>query len=171
MKNENKQIKASSWALGILFVLSAVVLVMFFGVGYGNKTYMNQKNLTDPQYTGLLLIWLYSLVGLCILAVLGFGIASAIRNLKYKTKGQRTGFAGWVFLFTFATVGVSYFLADTSKVLLGDGKTWVTDVTDLTAFTQYTLCSWLLSCVHFFRCAEYSRQESKLKKNQSYGKR
>ena len=132
MKNENKQIKASSWALGILFVLSAVVLVMFFGVGYGNKTYMNQKNLTDPQYTGLLLIWLYSLVGLCILAVLGFGIASAIRNMKYKTKGRRTGFAGWVFLFTFATVGVSYFLADTSKVLLGDGKTWVTDVTDLT---------------------------------------
>ncbi len=133
MKNENKQIKASSWALGILFVLSAVVLVMFFGVGYGNKTYMNQKNLTDPQYTGLLLIWLYSLVGMCILAVLGFGIASAIRNLKFKTKGQqRTGFAGWVFLFTFVTVGVSYFLADTSKVLLGDGKTWETDVTNLT---------------------------------------
>ena len=58
MKNENKQIKASSWALGILFVLSAVVLVLFFGVGHGNKTYMNQKNLTDPQYTGLRLIWL-----------------------------------------------------------------------------------------------------------------
>ena len=133
MDNENKQIKASSWALGILFVISAVVLVMFFGVGYGNKTYINQKNLTDPQYTGLLLIWLYTLVGICIVSVLGFGIVAAIRNMKTRTKGQqRTGFAGWVFLFTFAAVGASYFLADTSKLLLGDGKTWYTDVLDLT---------------------------------------
>lgn len=133
MKNENKQIKASSWALGILFVISAVVLVMFFGVGYGNKTYINQKNLTDPQYTGLLLIWLYTLVGICIVSVLGFGIAAAIRNMKTRTKGQqRTGFAGWVFLFTFAAIAASYFLADTSKLLLGDGKTWYTDVLDLT---------------------------------------
>ena len=133
MKNENKQIKASSWALGILFVISAVVLVMFFGVGYGNKTYINQKNLTDPQYTGLLLIWLYTLVGICIVSVLGFGIVAAIRNMKTRTKGQqRTGFAGWVFLFTFAAVAASYFLADTSKLLLGDGKTWYTDVLDLT---------------------------------------
>ena len=63
MENENKQIKASKWALAILFILSAVVLVLFFGVGFGNKTYLNGKNLTDPQFTGLLLIWLYSLVG------------------------------------------------------------------------------------------------------------
>ena len=133
MKNENKQIKASSWALGILFVLSAAVLVMFFGVGYNNTTFSNGKNLTDPEFTGLLLIWLYTLVGLCILSVLGFGIAAAIRNLKTRTKGQqRTGFAGWVFLFTFAVIAVSYFLADTTPVLLGDGKTLATDVTDLT---------------------------------------
>ena len=58
MENENKQIKASKWALAILFILSAVVLVLFFGVGYGNQTYLNNKNLTDPQFTGLLLIWL-----------------------------------------------------------------------------------------------------------------
>ena len=43
MENENKQIKASKWALAILFILSAVVLVLFFGVGYGNQTYLNNK--------------------------------------------------------------------------------------------------------------------------------
>ena len=133
MKNENKQIKASAWALGILFVLSAVVLVMFFGFGYGNKTYLNGKNLTDPTYTGLLLIWLYTLVGLCIVSVLGFGIAGAYRNMKTKVAGQKkNGFAGWVFLFTFAVIAASYFLADTTPVLLGDGKTYATDITDLT---------------------------------------
>ena len=35
MENDVKKIKASTWALGILFVLSAVVLILFFGVGYG----------------------------------------------------------------------------------------------------------------------------------------
>ena len=133
MKTDNKQIKASSWALGILFILSAVVLVLFFGVGYSNTTYLNGKNLTAPHYTGLLLIWLYALVGICILCVLLFGLAAAIRNLKTKAKGQqKTGFAGWVFLFTFAAIAASYFLADTSKLLLGDGKTWYTDALDLT---------------------------------------
>ena len=53
--------------------------------------------------------------------------------MKVKAKGQKkTGFAGWVFLFTFAIIAASYFLAGTDPVLLGDGKTWATDVTDLT---------------------------------------
>ena len=158
MKSENKQIKASSWALGILFVLSAAVLILFFGVGYGNKTYSNGKNLTDPQFTGLLLIWLYSLVGICIVSVLGFGIAAAFRNMKTRTKGQqRTGFAGWVFLFTFAAIAVSYFIADTSKLLLGDGKTWFDDVLDLTLadvclYSIYALAAVAILCALLSMC-------------------
>jgi len=144
MKNENKQIKASSWALGILFVLSAAVLVMFFGVGYGNQTYLNGKNLTDPVYTGLLLIWLYTLVGICILSVLGFGVASVFRNMKTKVKGQkRTGFAGWVFLFTFALIAASYFLASTDSVTLGDNSVedtvWVLKLSDVCLYSIYGL--------------------------------
>ena len=165
MKNENKQIKASSWALGILFVLSAVVLILFFGVGYGNTTYSNGKNLTDPEFTGLLLIWLYALVGICILSVLGFGIAAAIRNLKTKTKGQqRTGFAGWVFLFTFVAIAVSYFLADTTPVLLGDGKTYATDLTDLTLsdvclFSIYALFVVSLVCAILSMCGIFKARK------------
>ena len=165
MKNENKQIKASSWALGILFVLSAVVLILFFGVGYGNTTYSNGKNLTDPEFTGLLLIWLYALVGICILSVLGFGVAAAIRNLKTKTKGQqRTGFAGWVFLFTFVAIAVSYFLADTTPVLLGDGKTYATDLTDLTLsdvclFSIYALFAVSLVCAILSMCGIFKARK------------
>jgi len=165
MKNENKQIKASSWALGILFVLSAVVLILFFGVGYGNTTYSNGKNLTDPEFTGLLLIWLYALVGICILSVLGFGVAAAIRNLKTKTKGQqRTGFAGWVFLFTFVAIAVSYFLADTTPVLLGDGKTYATDLTDLTLsdvclYSIYALFAVSLVCAILSMCGIFKARK------------
>ena len=144
MENENKQIKASKWALGILFVLSAAVLILFFGVGYGHTTYSNGKNLTDPQFTGLLLVWLYSLVGMGVLSVLGFGIVAAIRNLKTKTTGQqRTGFAGWVFIFTFITLVVSYFLASTDPVKKGDGVVvrtiWELQISDVCLYSIYAL--------------------------------
>lgn len=145
MENQNnKQIKANSWALGVLFVLSAVVLILFFGVGYGNTTYSNGKNLTDPEFTGLLLIWLYTLVGLGVAAVLGFGIVAAIRNFKTKTSGQqRTGFAGWVFLFTFVVLVVSYFLSSTTPVRKGDGElvktAWELQISDVCLYSIYAL--------------------------------
>lgn len=161
MENENKQIKASKWALGILFVLSAAVLVMFFGVGYGNTTYSNGKNLTDPQYTGLLLIWLYALVGICVLSVLGFGIVAAFRNLRTKTASQqRTGFAGWVFLFTFIVLVVSYFMSSTDPVRKGDGEivrtAWELQISDVCLYSIYALvvvsviCS-VLSMIGIFK--------------------
>ena len=161
MKNENKQIKASSWALGILFVLSAAVLIMFFGVGYGNTTFLNGKNLTDPQYTGLLIIWLYSLVGICIASVLGFGIVAGFRNLKTRTSGQkRTGFSGWIFLLTFILIFVSYFMASTKPVTLGDKTVertiWVLKLSDTCLFSIYglivvsVLCS-VLSMLGIFK--------------------
>ena len=144
MKTENKQIKAPSWILGILFVISAVVLVLFYGVGYGNTTYSNGKNLTDPEYTGLLLIWLYALVGICVLSVLGFGIVNGFRNLKTKTKGQqRTGFAGWVFIFTFVILIVSYFLSSTKPIRKGDGElvrtVWQLQLSDVCLYSIYAL--------------------------------
>ena len=133
MENENKKITASSWALGILFVLSAAVLVMFFGVGYGDPDYVTGNGLTAPRYTDILLIWMYALVAICVCTILIFGVAAGFRNMKTKVKGQKkTSFAGIIFLLTFIIVGVSYFLASTESVVLGDGKTRVTDVVDLT---------------------------------------
>ena len=161
MENENKQIKASKWALAILFILSAVVLVLFFGVGYGNQTYLNNKNLTDPQFTGLLLIWLYALVGICVLSVLGFGIVAGIRNLKTKTTSQqRTGFAGWVFIFTFIILAVSFFLSSDTPVRKGDGElvkaAWELQLSDVCLYSIYALvvvsiiCS-VLSMIGIFK--------------------
>ena len=161
MKTENKQITASKWALGILFVLSAVVLILFFGVGYGNTTPLNGKNLKDPEYTGLLLIWLYALVGICVLSVLGFGIVNAFRSMKTKTKGQqRTGFAGWVFLFTFGLLVASYFMSSTAPIRKGDGElvktAWELQISDVCLYSIYglvivsVLCS-ILSMLGIFK--------------------
>ena len=132
MENENKQIKSSSWALGILFVLSAVVLVLFYGFGYGEREELNGSSLVAPHYTGVLLVWMYALVAICIGTILIFGVAAAFRNMRTKVKGQkRTSFAAIIFLLTFIIVGASYFIASTEPVLLGDGKTRVTDILDL----------------------------------------
>lgn len=155
MKNENKQIKASKWALGILFVVSAVVLGLFFGVGYGETIYSNSKNLTAPHYTGLLLVWLYALVAICVAAVLVFGLVGAVRNLRYKSKNsKKTGYAAWIFLLTSVLLVASYFLASTKPVLLGDGKTlerteWVLKLSDTCLYTIYGLMGVALLCTVF----------------------
>ena len=151
MENQNnKQIKANSWVLGILFVLSAAVLVMFFGVGYGDTEYLNNSTLTAPRYTGVLLIWLYSLVVICAGAIVVFGIAAAFRSLKTKTKGAKTGFAGIVFLLTFAIIGASYFLADTTAVRLGNKELvetpWELILSDMCLYSIYALVVVSLLC-------------------------
>lgn len=120
MENENKQIKASGWAFGILCILSAIVLVLFYGVGFGNTEYLNGSNITSPTYTGLLIIWMYALVVLCAGAVLVFGIVNGIGSLKNKNKGPRQGFVGIVFLVTLVIVVASIMLASAEPVRLGD---------------------------------------------------
>lgn len=144
MENDVKKIKASTWALGILFVLSAVVLILFFGVGYGDTMPIGGKNLTAPRFTDLLLIWIYVMVAICAGCVLVFGIANGIRNMKTKTAGsKKTGFAGIVFLLTLVVVVVSYFMASTTPVRLGDDSLvetiWELKITDVCLYSIYTL--------------------------------
>ena len=96
-----KKNNASSIVLAILFLVSAAVLVMFFCVGYGMQDTFNGNTYTAPQYTGLLLIWLYALVGICTASVFIFAIINGIKNLKYRKKGERKiSFVAPVFLFT-----------------------------------------------------------------------
>ena len=71
---ENK-LKAPSIVLKVLFILSAAVLVMFYGFGYGTQETINGNTLTAPSYTGLLVIWIYALVAICSLVVFEIGRA------------------------------------------------------------------------------------------------
>ena len=151
MKTDNKQIKASSWVLTALFIISAIVLVLFYCVGFGDEIYSHGKNITSPRYVDVLIVWLYALVAICIGTVLGFGISAGIKNLKVKTTSQRkTGFAGWVFLSTFALIVVSYFLASTNPVVLGDESVeetvWVLKLSDVCLFSIYGLVTVSLVC-------------------------
>ena len=75
-----KKLSASQIVLWVLFILSAIVLVMFFGVGYDHQESFSGELLTAPIYTGLLIVWLYALVVICAGVVFGFGIAKSIKN-------------------------------------------------------------------------------------------
>ena len=59
---------------------------------------------------------------------------------KKKTK---TGYAVWVFLFTFIVLIVSYFLSSTDPVLKGDGEVvrtaWQLQISDVCLYSIYAL--------------------------------
>jgi len=171
-KDDNKQIKASSWALGILLILSAAVLVLFFGFGYDKTEFLNGKNLTAPLHTGTLLIWMYALVVICIGAVLLFGIVNGLKNMKYRSiakkkpvnedvrKEERISYAAPIFLFTIIIIVAAYFLADPSAIRLGNDKLFedatMLKLSDVCLYSIYalTLCAILcslLSMIGLFR--------------------
>ncbi|MBR4843008.1 MAG: hypothetical protein IK006_07945 [Bacteroidaceae bacterium] len=171
-KDDNKQIKASSWALGILFIVSAAVLVLFYGFGYDNTEYLNNKNLTAPLHTGTLIIWMYALVAICIGAVLLFGIVNGFKNMKYRSierkkpvnedvrKEGRVSYAAPIFLVTILIIVAAYFLSDDSPLRLGDQKLYevgsMLKLSDVCLYSIYALtlgailCS-LLSMIGLFR--------------------
>lgn len=116
-----KKFSASQIALWILLIISAVVLVMFFCVGFNNQETLNNSVYNAPQYTGLLLVWLYALVIICTGAVLVFAIVNGISAAKTRKKGaKRTSLVGPVFLFMLAAIVVSYLLSSAAPVRLGD---------------------------------------------------
>ena len=113
-----KKVSASQIALWILLIISAVVLIMFYCVGYGKEDVFNGNVYTAPANTGLLIVWLYALVIIGIGVVFVFGLAKAFR--KKSKKGARMGLVGPVFLFMFAAVAISYFISSAEPVRLGD---------------------------------------------------
>lgn len=146
-----KKNNASSIVLAILFILSAAVLVMFFCVGYGMQDTYNGNTYTAPQYTGLLLIWLYALVAICTASVFVFGIINGIKNLIHRTKGEKkTSFVAPVFLCTAAAVVASYFLANTDAIRLGDQSLFenasLLKLTDVCLYSIYALVAVAMLC-------------------------
>lgn len=59
--------KVSSLALYVVFGISALVLILFFCVGYNNMESYASGFLTTPKFTDLLLYWQYALVVICII--------------------------------------------------------------------------------------------------------
>ena len=74
--------KISSYVFAALVGVSAVVLGLFFFVGYDNYITLNGKSVVDPQFTDLLMYWMYALVAAGIVFVVLFVIAQFFATLK-----------------------------------------------------------------------------------------
>lgn len=158
-----KKFSASQIVLWVLFILSAIVLIMFFGVGYDHQESFSGELLTAPIYTGLLIFWLYALVVICAGVVFGFGIAKVFR--KKSKKAARTGLVGYVFLFMLVAIVVSYFAASTDSVVLGGDKIFedkgLLKLTDTCLYSMYAL---LLVAIVAALCSMTGAFKAKVKK-------
>lgn len=80
--------KISSYIFYVLMALTAVVLVMFYFIGFDNMSSVTGGAfVTDPQYTDLLLYWMYVLMAFGVACVAIFGIMQFVAGLKSNPKG------------------------------------------------------------------------------------
>lgn len=80
--------KISSYIFYILMAITAFVLVMFYCVGYDNMSSVTGGAfVTDPEYTDLLMYWMYVLMAVGIVLVVVFGCAQFVANIKTDPKG------------------------------------------------------------------------------------
>ncbi len=146
---ENK-LKAPSIVLKVLFILSAAVLVMFYGFGYGTQETINGNTLTAPSYTGLLVIWIYALVAICSLVVFAFAIVSGVKNRRTREKGERR--RSWIAptsIFTIVIIVLSFVLASDAPVRTGDGlfeDTSLLKMADVCLYSIYALMVTTIVC-------------------------
>ena len=76
-----KASKIASIAYFVLLALSAVVLVLFFCVGFGNMESLPSGYYKSPQFTDLLMYWMYALAAICGICTL-VGAVTAPTNVQ-----------------------------------------------------------------------------------------
>ena len=98
---KEKYAKIASLVLYVLFALSAVVLVLFFCVGYNNMETVAAGPVTSPKFTDLLLYWQYILVAVCfVVTIVGILISKGgkIDSQMPKSSGVLRAIGGFLFV-------------------------------------------------------------------------
>ena len=133
--------KISSYIFYFLMTVTAIVLVLFYCVGYDNMSAVTGgAYVTDPQYTDLLLYWMYVLMVVGIVCVAVFGCTQFVANLKNNPKGavkSLGAFAAMVALFAGA-----YAISSEAPILINntvfEDKS-ILVLTDVCIYVQYVL--------------------------------
>ena len=133
--------KISSYVFYALMGLSAVVLGLFFFVGYDNYTTMNGKSVVDPVNTDLLMYWMYALVAAGIVFVILFVIAQFFATLKTNPRSAMNTVIGIVLVV--ALFGGAYAFASDAPIRMADNtlfdKKFDLILTDVCVYVQYVL--------------------------------
>ncbi len=133
--------KISSYIFIGLMVITAVVLVMFYGVGYDNQSSVTGgAYVTDPQYTDLLMYWMYALMGIGIVCVAVFGLMQFGANMVANPKGAIKSIGA---LLAMVALFVGAYFVSSSEPILINGTVFedatILLVTDVCIYVQYVL--------------------------------
>ena len=77
--------KISSWTLLAVFIISFVVLAVYFFGGDDEPYGINAVK--NPNYTSLLLVWCYFMFGVCAIGMIMFGLTQFISKFRTNPKG------------------------------------------------------------------------------------
>ncbi|MBR5511853.1 MAG: hypothetical protein IKU50_06555 [Bacteroidaceae bacterium] len=133
--------KISSYVFAALVGVSAVVLGLFFFVGYDNYITLNGKSVVDPQFTDLLMYWMYALVAAGIVFVVLFVIAQFFATLKTNPRSAMNTVIGIVLVV--ALFGGAYALAEDAPIRMADNTLFEDKfnliLSDVCIYVQYVL--------------------------------
>lgn len=139
---KEKYAKIASLVLYVLFALSAVVLVLFFCVGYNNMETVAAGPVTSPKFTDLLLYWQYILVAVCfVVTIVGILISKGgkIDSQMPKSSGVLRAIGGFLFV---PLLVIGAILGSSAPVRTGQGiydnSFWCL-ATDAMLYTIYAL--------------------------------
>ena len=137
-----KASKIASIVYYVLLALSAVVFVLFFCVGFGNQESLPSGFYKSPQFTDLLMWWMYILVAVCTVCT----IAGAVTAKGGKVDSQMPVWGDtlakvslWLFV---PVLVITWFLGSKAPIMTGTGlyedAFWL-QATDAIIYTVYVL--------------------------------
>ena len=137
-----KASKIASIAYYVLLAVSAVVLVLFFCVGFGNMESLPSGYYKSPQYTDLLMYWMYALAAICGVCTLVGAVTAKGGKIdsNMPTWGTVLAKVGlWLFL---PVLAIAWFMGSKSPIMTGTGlyedAFWL-QATDAIIYTVYVL--------------------------------
>ena len=137
-----KASKIASIAYYILLAVSAVVLVLFFCVGFGNMESLPSGYYKSPQFTDVLMYWMYALAAICGVCTLVGAVTAKGGKVDSNMPAWGTVLAKvglWLFL---PVLVIAWFMGSKSPIMTGTGlyedAFWL-QVTDAIIYTVYVL--------------------------------
>ena len=132
--------RISYYVLYGLFILIAIVMVLFYGVGYSTNT--DSAGNIAPVNTDLLMFLMYAMLVVCFIAAVGGGIMQFISSFKDNSKKAMQSLGG--FLLLIAVLAIAYALSSGEPLKTGEGlctDTFSLKLSDTCLYSVYCLLS------------------------------
>ena len=138
-----KASKIASIAYYVLLILSVVVFVLFFCVGFGREEAVASGFKKAPQFLSLLMYWMYALVAICTVCTVAGAVTA--KGGKVDSNMPKWGevlaqVGTWLFV---PVLLITYLLGDGTPIRMGTGELYESTfwlvATDAMIYTIYVL--------------------------------